>query len=143
MNTSIAIIAPEARIEKLTELQTKINIRLQQRALELTKSVMENMPEYCTNPWFRICDCDYENKTYTFQVASINGGGEAKKNTPETTVTVDELSKTMPMFYMAVLAGTLGGLCITDENFWDAGAWDADVLDAFLQYHFYNDTVFG
>jgi hypothetical protein len=46
MNTSIATIAPEARVAKLSELQAKIATRLQARALVLTEEVMQNMPEY-------------------------------------------------------------------------------------------------
>ena len=143
MNTSIATIAPEARVAKLSELQAKIATRLQARALVLTEEVMQNMPEYACMPWIDCTDYDYENKQYTFKVASLDGEGEVGENDPEVTVTVDELSKTMPLFYLAVLAGNLGGLCITDESFWDACNWDADALDAFLKYHFYNDTVFG
>lgn len=141
--TALATVAPEARVTKLAELQAKVNERLQQRALELTEEVMQNMPEYAEFPWIECTDYNYDGKSYTFKVASPDGEGDVGNASPEVTVTVDELAKTMPLFYMAVLAGTLGGLCINDQNFWDGGDWDACALDAFLQFHFYNDTVFG
>ena len=139
----LAAVAPEARTAKLSELQEKINARLQKRALELTEEVMQNMPEYAEFPWISCEDWKYKEKTYVFKVASPDSEGDITDGTPETTVTVDELSKTMPLFYMAVLAGAHPRLCITDETFWYAGNWDACVLDAFLRYHFYNELVFG
>ena len=66
--TAIATVSPEARVAKLAELQSKINVRLQQRALELTEEVMKSMPEYCINEWFRIHKWDYANKTYKTSV---------------------------------------------------------------------------
>ena len=141
--TTTALATQAERAVKFIELQAKAATRLTERAAELTVESMKNMPEYAEFPWIQCTEYDYDNNQYTFKVANPDGEGDVEDDTPEVTVTTDELAKTMPMFYMAVLAGILPGLCITDETFWDAGNWDAQVLDCFLQYHFYNDTIFG
>ena len=139
---ALTLATPAERAVLINELQVKVATRLAARATSLVVEVMQNMPEYCINSWFRICDWDYENKSYTFQAAP-DSEGAVRKNAPEVTVTTDELALTVPLMFLTILAGGLPGICVNDSNFWDACEWDADSLGCLLQFHFYGKVVFG
>ena len=137
----LALITAEKRQERMAALVVKVASQLQIQAEELSKELVQNLPEYGNQEWISCTDFDYDKDEFTFDVEDPDREGKFSKMV----ISSKDLSLTIPLFWMAVQAKESNPYALACEgsDFWDAGHWDQPAMDCLLQYHFYGECVFG
>ena len=127
---------------RMGQLFTKVAANLQKKAEELAKDLVGNFPEYGNEEWISCTDWDYKKGEFTFEVEDPDTEGRYHTHV----VSTEDLTKTIPLFWLAVQAGECHPYALAHDggtDFWDACNWDQPAVDCLLQYHFYGECVFG
>jgi hypothetical protein len=102
---------------------------------DLAQDIMENYPEY-SSPSLQCISWKYKDGIYKF----------IDEETEKTyTVTIGQIEKTLPKFIQGVMEGRWKFYGLNADNIleFDAGSWDADIVDGVVQLAIFGDIIYG
>lgn len=102
------------------------------------KSILENLPEYSVSmPCTRF---NYKAMEFTFEEdTEERGPGRVKTHT----MNLAKAMKGWEMLLAAVCSGKLPGLHMSPGMFGDPGEYDADMVDALIQFAVLGEVIYG
>lgn len=101
----------------------------------LAKDIMDCYPEY-SSPTLQCVSWKYKDGKFKFVDVEED---------KEYTVTIDDVSKAIPIFIIGVMEGKWKFCGLSPDNILelDAGNWDADIVDAVVQIAIFKDVIYG
>ena len=114
----------------------KIEIDIPDEKLrKLANDIMENYPEYSSS-YLQCVSWKYKEGKFKF----IND-----EDGKTYTVTTEQVEKALPKFIQGVFENKWKFCGLSADNIleFDAGDWDADIIDGVVQLVIFNDIIYG
>lgn len=105
---------------------------------KLAKEIMQNYPEYSYS-YLKCTKWDYEKEEYTFLAGDEFEGDDVE----EIIITPSQVAQVLGYIYMRMIAGEIRFDFLSIGTFYDAGEWDAELVDYAVQHVAFGEVTYG
>jgi len=102
---------------------------------KVAKEILKNYPEY-SSEWIQCIKWEYDIPRYTFSVENPDTGKHEER-------IIDDMEKVGESAKRVADLHKNNKLHFFGYQYDDLGSYDAEIVDAIIQYYFYEDLIYG